>query len=130
MVEYKDSELDSVFRALGDSTRRQMLQLLSFGEQTVGQLAAPFSMSLAAASKHVKALEEAGLITRQVSGRTHFCSLNAAPLRTADDWLRHYERFWTARLDQLEALLRQDGASVGQARSPVQPTSRRKRSAR
>ena len=108
MVDIHESRLDAVFHALGDPTRRRMLQRLAQGEQTVGQLAEPFSMSLAAASKHLKALEGAGLITRQVLGRTHVCHLNAGPLRVADEWLRHYERFWTARLDVLEALLRQD----------------------
>lgn len=130
MVEHKQTELDAVFRALGDPTRRQMLQRLARGEQTVGQLAEPFSMSLAAASKHVKALEGAGLITRQISGRTHVCSLNAAPLQMADDWLRHYERFWTARLDRLEALLRQHAASSAPAPSTTQATPPRKRKAR
>lgn len=122
------AELDAVFRALGDPTRRQMLQRLAHGEQTVSQLAEPFSMSLAAASKHVKALEAAGLISRQISGRTHVCSLNAAPLQAADDWLRHYERFWTARLDRLEALLRQHEArsTSAPATTPAPPPRQRK----
>lgn len=130
MVEHEQTELDAVFRALGDPTRRQMLQRLARGEQTVGQLAEPFSMSLAAASKHVKALEDAGLITRQITGRTHVCSLNAAPLQLADDWLRHYERFWTARLDRLEALLRQQATSRASAPSTTQGNPPRKRKAR
>ena len=108
MVDIQESRLDAVFRALGDPTRRQMLHRLAQGEQTVGQLAEPFSMSLAAASKHIRALEVAGLISREVLGRIHVCHLNAAPLRAADEWLRHYESFWSARLDRLEALLRQD----------------------
>lgn len=112
MVDIQESQLDAVFHALGDPTRRTMLRRLVQGGQTVGQLAEPFSMSLAAASKHIKALESAGLISRQVLGRTHVCHLNAGPLRAADDWLRHYERFWTARLDRLEALLRQEATGV------------------
>lgn len=126
MVDIHESRLDAVFHALGDPTRRRMLQRLAQGEQTVGQLAEPFSMSLAAASKHLKALEGAGLITRQVLGRTHVCHLNAGPLRVADEWLRHYERFWTARLDVLEALLRQDrsGAAPGPEAPPRKPRSR------
>ncbi len=106
MVEYHSAALDQVFHALGDSTRRQMLRELARGERTVGQLAEPFAMSLAAASKHVKALESAGLIRREVQGRTHVCHLEPGPLASAHEWLAHYERFWNQRLDVLEALLR------------------------
>ena len=73
-----------------------------------GQLAEPFAMSLAAASKHIKALEAAGLIRREVRGRTHLCRLDPGPLASADQWLRHYEHFWTGRLDALEQLLSED----------------------
>ena len=75
-------------------------------------------MSLAAASKHIKALEGAGLISREVLGRTHVCRLNAGPLRVADEWLRHYESFWTARLDRLEELLRLDGTGTPTSPAP------------
>ena len=85
-----------------------MLRQLSQGERTVGELAQPFAMSLAAASKHIKALETAGLIRREVRGRTHLCRLEPGPLATANAWLRHYERFWTDRLDVLERLLRDE----------------------
>jgi DNA-binding transcriptional ArsR family regulator len=98
--------LDRVFRALGDPTRRAMLRRLSRQEHTVGELAEPFRISLAAASKHVKTLEEAGLVQRTVRGRTHFCRLNPRPLAQADEWLRSYERLWDTRLAALEALLR------------------------
>ena len=108
MVELDSPRLDAVFHALGDATRRTMLRQLSQGERTVGQLAQPFAMSLAAASKHIKALESAGLIRREVRGRTHVCRLDPGPLANAEQWLRHYERFWTDRLDTLEGLLRQD----------------------
>jgi DNA-binding transcriptional ArsR family regulator len=107
MVEL-DSQLDSVFHALGDGTRRRMLRQLAEGERTVGQLAEPYAMSLAAASKHIKALEHAGLISREVRGRTHVCRLEAGPLASADQWLRLYERFWTERLDVLDRLLRHE----------------------
>ena len=100
--------LDSVFHALGDATRRQMLRQLADGERTVGQLAEPYAMSLAAASKHIKALETAGLIRREVRGRTHLCRLEPGPLASADAWLSHYERFWTERLDTLARLLREE----------------------
>ncbi len=117
MVEHQEAALDAVFHALGDGTRRHMLRSLAQGERTVGQLAEPFQMSLAAASKHIKALEGAGLIRREVRGRTHICRLEAGPLSSAQAWLRHYEQFWAGRLDKLEALLRQD------AQAPVAPAS-------
>jgi len=98
--------LDAVFRALGDATRRQMMRELSLGERTVTQLAKPFDMSLAAASKHVKVLEGAGLLHREVRGRTHWCRIEARPLAEANAWLLAYERFWNDRLDALEHLLR------------------------
>lgn len=88
-----------------------MLRQLADGERTVGQLAQPFAMSLAAASKHIKALESAGLIRREVRGRNHVCSLDPGPLASAEKWLRHYERFWTDRLDTLERLLREESKS-------------------
>jgi DNA-binding transcriptional ArsR family regulator len=111
MVEVQAHQLNAVFHALGDATRRRMLRDLAKGERTVGQLAEPFSMSLAAASKHVKALEGAGLIRREVRGRTHVCRLDPGPLATAHDWLTFYERFWTDRLDILERLLREEDAA-------------------
>ncbi|AVO47780.1 ArsR/SmtB family transcription factor [Phreatobacter cathodiphilus] len=111
MVEHQAHTLDAVFRALGDATRRSMLRTLAEGETTVGRLAAPFAMSLAAASKHVRALEEAGLVAREVRGRTHWCRLAPGPLAGAHEWLSFYERFWTGRLDVLERLLREDDAS-------------------
>ncbi len=108
MVEQETSRLNAVFHALGDATRRRMLHELAGGERTVGQLAEPFSISLAAASKHIKVLENAGLIRREVHWRTHVCRLEPGPLASAHQWLVHYERFWTARLDRLEDLLRQE----------------------
>jgi DNA-binding transcriptional ArsR family regulator len=105
MVELQTPQLDFVFHALGDATRRQMLRQLASRERTVGQLAEPFAMSLAAASKHIKALENAGLIRREVRGRTHLCRLAPGPLASAHEWLSFYERFWTDRLDRLEQLL-------------------------
>ncbi|MCB4771094.1 metalloregulator ArsR/SmtB family transcription factor [Ancylobacter sp. Lp-2] len=104
--------LDLVFHALADPTRRAMLHALSNGERTVGELAEPFAntMSLAGASKHVKALESAGLIRREVKGRQHLCRLDAARLADAAQWLSFYERFWTERLNVLDALLREEDA--------------------
>jgi DNA-binding transcriptional ArsR family regulator len=116
MVEHDSPALDIIFHALGDATRRGMLARLALGEKSVGELAEPFSMSFAGASKHVKVLEEAGLIRREVRGRTHICRLNPGPLASADQWLRHYERFWTGRLDALEQLLRDDDSRKAQSR--------------
>jgi DNA-binding transcriptional ArsR family regulator len=107
MVELQP-QLDSVFHALGDATRRHMLRELAGGERTVSQLAEPFSISLAAASKHIKSLERAGLIRREIRGRTHLCRLDPEPLASAQEWLNYYERFWTGRLDILDRLLREE----------------------
>jgi DNA-binding transcriptional ArsR family regulator len=116
MVEYS-THLDAVFHALADPTRRAMLGQLAERELTIGELATPFEMSLAGASKHVRVLENAGLVTRTIRGRTHLCRLEAARLAEADAWLRRYECFWSARLDSLEALLRaEDEAKVKQGK--------------
>jgi DNA-binding transcriptional ArsR family regulator len=108
------STLDAVFHALGDATRRRMLRDLASGQRSVGELAAPFEMSLAAASKHVKALEKAGLVRREVRGRTHICRLEPRPLEDAHEWIAFYERFWSRRLDILEGLLRNDEPPKGE----------------
>lgn len=118
MVELNADPLDVIFHALGDATRRQMLRDLAEGERTVSELAQPFAMSLAAASKHVRSLEQAGLIRRKVEGRRHVCRLEAGPLASATAWLRSYERFWTGRLDVLDALLRQTDARSAATRPP------------
>jgi DNA-binding transcriptional ArsR family regulator len=108
MVEYDVIRLDTVFHALADATRRQMLRQLSEGHQTVGELAQPHAISLAASSKHIRTLESAGLIRREVRGRTHVCRLEPGPLASANAWLRYYESYWTERLDVLDRLLRDD----------------------
>ncbi len=110
MVDQIAPPLDPVFRALGDATRRHMLRELAAGERTVSQLAQPFAMSLAAASKHIKVLESAGLLRREVRGRTHLCRLDPGPLASAQQWLSFYEGFWNDRLDALERLLREEDA--------------------
>lgn len=116
MVESIPSKrLDAIFHALADPTRRAMLQRLAAHQHSVTELAAPFAMSLAAASKHIQVLERAGLVQREVQGRMHICRLDAAPLHRGVEWLRHYERFWNARLDALEALLRAEDAQAGAA---------------
>ncbi len=124
MVEYLSHELDTVFHALGDATRRQMLRRLAKGERTVTELAEPFEMSLAAASKHIKVLEAAGLIAREVQGRTHTCHLNAAPLASVQEWLNFYEKFWSNRLDVLEGLLKAEDAAQEPAKYYRKPKAK------
>jgi DNA-binding transcriptional ArsR family regulator len=94
--------LDSVFRALADRTRRGMLRRLGDGDRTISDLAGPCAMSFAAASKHVRVLERAGLVRRTVRGREHFCRLEARPLGAAQGWLAYYQQFWNERLDALD----------------------------
>jgi DNA-binding transcriptional ArsR family regulator len=96
--------MNDVFHALSHDARRAMLTRLTRTDLTIGQLAEPFSMSLEAASKHVRVLERAGLVRRTVQGRRHVCRLDARPLAPAAAWLRFYEGFWTERLDALERL--------------------------
>lgn len=105
MVEQESPRLDALFQALSDSTRRRMLRSLGGRPRSVGELAAPFRISLAAASKHIKVLERAGLVTRQIQGRTHLCHLQPQALAEGQAWLQFYEQFWNARLDALEAAL-------------------------
>ena len=102
--------MDEIFQALSDGTRRGMLRELAGGERSVGQLAAPYAMTLAAASKHIKVLEHAGLIRREIRWRTHWCRLEAAPLAQAYSELSFYQQFWTQSLDNLERLLLEDDA--------------------
>jgi DNA-binding transcriptional ArsR family regulator len=107
MVE--DSEqLDSAFRALANGVRRDMVGRLVDRELTVGELAEPLPMSLAAASKHVQVLERAGIVRRTVHGRRHVCRLNPAPLASVSAWTRFYERHWQERLDALEVMFDND----------------------
>ena len=100
-----EERLDTTFRALADPTRRGMLANLARGDKSIGELAEPFAMSFAGASKHVKVLEDAGLIARRRHGRTHVISLEARPLEEAERWLRQWEKFWSVRLDRLQALV-------------------------
>lgn len=110
MVKYDSQALDTVFHALGDRTRRDMLEQLARRDCTVSELAEPFAMSLAAASKHIKVLEKAGLVTREVKGRTHRCSLEPMPLASAERWIGMYRSYWNEQLDTLEKLLRAESA--------------------
>ena len=100
--------LDAVFHALSSEPRRSMLSSLAGGERTVGDLASPFDISLAAVSKHLKVLEGAGLVERRVQGRTTVCRLRPEPLEDVREWVRFYERFWSERLDRLQALMEEE----------------------
>src|ERR1041384_6966955 len=97
----RELRLAGVLRALSGATRRSMLRRRAEGERKIGDLAEPFDMSFNAVSKHVKVLEEAGLILRRIDGRAHVCSLAPQPLKAADEWLRFYESFWSQRFDAL-----------------------------
>jgi DNA-binding transcriptional ArsR family regulator len=108
MVEYQRSELDAVYAALSHPVRRSLLEHLTPRGARVTELAAPYPMSLAAVSKHIRVLESAGLVRRTIVGREHQLALEPTPLMSASTWLDSYRRFWDDRLDLLEARLRQD----------------------
>jgi DNA-binding transcriptional ArsR family regulator len=103
-----EERLDSTFRALADPTRRGMLASLALGDKSIGELAEPLHMSFAGASKHVKVLEDAGLVARRKDGRNQIIRLEAKPLEEAERWLRQWEKFWNVRLDRLQALVEAD----------------------
>jgi len=102
------AQLDSIFRALSDPTRRAMLESLRARERSIMELAEPFDMSLAGAAKHVQVLDRAGLITRRKQGRTQYCRLNSTALQDAHDWLQQYAKFWDSRLDKLDEILKSE----------------------
>ena len=103
--------LDLIFAALADETRRGLLSRLSDGEATVGELAGPLHMSLPAVSKHLRVLEEAGLLKRRIEGRSHFISANPKPLKQAVDWIERHRQFWEGSLDRLAALVEKPNPS-------------------
>jgi DNA-binding transcriptional ArsR family regulator len=104
MVNYRTDDLDRVFAALGDPTRRAILARLEQEESlSIGALAAPFAIKLPAVMKHLDVLGQAGLVTRAKHGRTVEIRLSPGPLREATDWLSRYERFWSPALDRLAA---------------------------
>ena len=96
-----DDQLDVVFGALADPTRRAILARLARGEATVTELAAPFAMSMPAVSKHLKVLERAGLISRGRSAQSRPCRLEAAPLADVAEWVQTYRQFWEGSFDRL-----------------------------
>jgi DNA-binding transcriptional ArsR family regulator len=97
--------LDAVFSALGDPVRRRIVERLARGPLTVGEIATGFSISQPAISRHVRVLEESGLLQRQVLGRVHRCTLSPAVMKTASSWIDKQRTFWNAALDRLDTLL-------------------------
>ena len=114
--------LDDTMTALADPTRRAILAHLARGEARVTAVAEPFAISLNSVSKHIRILERAGLVRRRIEGREHLLSFEAKPMDEAAAWIDHHLRFWTRRLDALEAALRAEDA-VNAAKS----TSKRKK---
>ena len=107
MVKYEESVLDRVFSALADPTRRGVLEALAGGSCAVSELAAPSGMTLPGFLKHLRVLEEAGLIAREKEGRVVSCELSAAPMQAASAWMQRYEKFWSDKLDSLARYLYQ-----------------------
>ncbi len=105
MVEYNSEVLDKTFHALAHPVRREMLAQFTHKPYTVLEIADQFDLSLNGVSKHLKVLEQAGLIHREIQGRTHYCSLRAEGLREAVEWLEYYRQFWEGRLDALEIFI-------------------------
>ncbi|MES2391063.1 MAG: metalloregulator ArsR/SmtB family transcription factor [Acidobacteriota bacterium] len=107
MVERSGVDLDVVFHALADGTRRSLLSTIAQSRLSVGELAAPYAMSLAAVSKHLDVLERAALIRREREGKSRMVALNAGPLEAVQDWLAFYNQFWSEGLDRLQAVMEQ-----------------------
>jgi DNA-binding transcriptional ArsR family regulator len=105
----KKIDIDRVFRALGDGTRRAMLERLSGGPMSVSRLAEPLEMTLAAVVQHLQVLEEAGLVRTEKVGRVRSCRVEAAGLRAAEEWLRARRPEWDRRLDRLGEILAEGG---------------------
>ena len=111
-----EQNLDRVFHALADPTRRAILDRLAEGEATISRLSEPFSLSFAAVSKHVGVLERAGLVTREARGRERVCRMNPAAFRDARAWLEFHERFWADRLEALDGLVGRGPDATGESR--------------
>ena len=106
MVEHSNStELDRIFSALADPTRRAILRTLTRHPATITEIAEPFPVSLNAVSKHVMVLERAGLLRREIKGRQHYCWIEPRRLREAEEWFEYYRRFWEQRMDALHAYI-------------------------
>ena len=113
MAIYQNTELDRTFQALGDGTRRGMVALLAAnGAQTAGDLGGAFDIAQPTASKHLKVLEKAGLVTREIDGRTHRFSLRPAQLKEAQDWIGQHRDFWERSLDRLGQFLQNEPEEI------------------
>src|SRR5882724_2168973 len=108
MAKAEALRLDCVFHALSDTTRRSILRDVATGEKTVGQIAQPYPVSLAAISKHLKVLQGARLIHREKKGSFQMVRINAAPMKDAERWLGFYKKFWNQQLDALQDLLERE----------------------
>ena len=106
MVKYYTTDLDVIFMALADATRRDILTHLAESDRTVSELAEPFDMSLPAISKHIRILENAGLVEREISGRVHRLRLVARPMKDAAEWMARYRVFWEQQFNALDKHLR------------------------
>src|SRR5262245_10139470 len=107
MVKYSDDQLDGLFAALADRTRRKVLASLETGSRPVTELASAHDMSLPGFMKHLRVLEDAGLLERTKEGRVVRCTLQPEPMKEAATWIAHYEKFWTDKLDSLARYLYQ-----------------------
>lgn len=111
MTAQPDKQLSQAFAALADPTRRWLIEQLSQGERCIGELAKDRRMTFAGVSKHIRVLEDAGLLNRRVAGRQHFLSIDPQPLRQAHAWINLYRDFWQDSFDRLEEHLRQTNNS-------------------
>ncbi len=129
MVNYS---LDTTFAALADPTRRAILARLASGECTISELAEPFDMSLPAVSKHVRVLEHARLLVREVDGRVHRCNIDPQPIVSAASWIDEMRHFWETRLSALADYLDQmeDSGQEKDSKSGERTRRRRKRSSK
>jgi DNA-binding transcriptional ArsR family regulator len=125
MVNYSSGVLDATFGALADPTRRAILARLARGEAMVTELAEPFDVSLPAISKHLRVLESAGLLEREIDGRVHRCRLAAEPMKDAAAWIAQYRAFWETQFDALAKYLEETG---GKGKSKWQPQSKHRNS--
>jgi len=111
-----DERLDAIFHALSDRTRRALLARLASAPAMVTELAEPFAMTRMAVSKHLRVLENAGLVSRSVEGRVHRCSMDAGPLQVAARWLDEYRAFWTDKLESLARFAESDASTRARQR--------------
>lgn len=118
MVKYQDGDVSRTFAALGDPTRRAIVERLSQGPATVSELAEPFDMSLPAVSKHLGILEDAGLIARSREGRIRRCFVQPEALEGAAEWINTYKRFWEGQFDALARYLERTADDVPEIETP------------